>query len=149
MKKIIYNSTLLVFSLVISSSLFADDFSTHYLNRIGDPQQQVTRDPFSPSALMYEVLNKQSVLGRNTGGYGVARNSLKIPKMKLRGFIEKNGSETLALLDINGFGTQLVREGDEITFDPTQPHNKITITEINSKGVVADMGMLGSFRILK
>lgn len=138
----------LVFNAVYCG-LSAVELSSNYLTQIGDPQPQVSRDPFSPSALMYDVLNKKNILGSNGNVYGMPRNGLKIPKITLRGFIEKKGNETLALLDITGSGTQMVREGDEITFNPAEPHNKILITEISRKGVVADMGMMGTFRILK
>lgn len=104
------------------------------------------RDPFSPSTLMYDSASA----GNNAGNYGFFPSQAggKIPEMKLRGLLSQNG-EFLALLEIKGFGTFMVREGDEFTVDPAQPKNAIRIDKITRLSVTVETGMLGSIRVLR
>lgn len=104
------------------------------------------RDPFSPSTLMYDSASA----GNNAGNYGFFPSQAggKIPEMKLRGLLSQNG-EFLALLEIKGFGTFMVREGDEFTIDPAQPKNAIRIDKITRLSVTVETGMLGSIRVLR
>lgn len=104
------------------------------------------RDPFSPSMLMYDSAST----GNNADNYGFfpAQTGSKIPEMKLRGLKIQNGIY-LALLEIKGFGSFMVREGDEFTIDPTQPKNAIRIDKITRLSVTVETGMLGSIKVLR
>lgn len=104
------------------------------------------RDPFSPSMAMYDSAST----GNNAGNYGFfpAPTGSKIPEMKLRGLKIQNGVN-LALLEIKGFGSFMVREGDEFTIDPTQPKNAIRIDKITRLSVTVETGMLGSIKVLR
>lgn len=104
------------------------------------------RDPFSPSTLMYDSASASN----NAGNYGFSPSPTggKIPEMKLRGLLSQNG-EFIALLEIKGFGTFMVREGDEFTIDPAQPKNAIRIDKITRLSVTVETGMLGSIRVLR
>lgn len=104
------------------------------------------RDPFSPSPLMYDSASA----GNNPGNYGFfpSQTGGKIPEMKLRGLLSQNG-EFIALLEVKGFGTFMVREGDEFTVDPAQPKNAIRIDKITRLSVTVETGMLGSIRVLR
>jgi len=112
-------------------------------------QPDTIRDPFTPSRLMYEVISTQS--GVNSGAFGFipSLQGGDIPKMKLRGFISKDKKNPLALLEIKGAGTFMVREGDEINIDPSNPRQAIRISKITRLSVTVETGTLGSIRVLR
>lgn len=45
----------------------------------------------------------------------IQARALALPKMKLKGFIRKPNKGVLALLDISGYGTHIVRQGDSVS----------------------------------
>ncbi|OAI13547.1 hypothetical protein A1507_01540 [Methylomonas koyamae] len=106
------------------------------------------RDPFTPSALMYETAGAQS---NAAGGYGFLPNqdAMKVPKLKLRGLLNPSGKAFIALLEVGGVGTFMVREGDEFNFDPSQPKNAIRVSKITRLSVTVETGTLGSIRVLR
>ncbi len=111
---------------------------------------QLVRDPFAPSDFLFDLVGKQA--SQNLlGNYGFVRSpDIKIPHMRLRGFVEnKNGKKNtlIALLEIKGSGTYVVHEGDEISIDPTTPNNVIRITTITRDSVTVEAGRLGAIRI--
>jgi len=112
-------------------------------------QPDTIRDPFTPSRLMYEVISTQS--GVNSGAYGFipSLQGGDVPKMKLRGYINKDKESPLALLEIQGAGTFMVREGDEINIDPANPRQAIRISKITRLSVTVETGTLGSIRVLR
>ncbi len=98
---------------------------------------------------MYDSAGAQA--GNPGGAYGFVPSGegVRIPEMKLRGLLNQHGSEFIALLEIKGFGTFMVREGDEFTIDPSQPKNAIRIDKITRLSVTVETGMLGSIRVLR
>ena len=113
------------------------------------PATPIIRDPFTPSRLMFDMVGKQS--GITSGGaYGFTRslnNINSVPKMRLRGFVSQGEEDLIALLEIAGARTYLVREGDEINIDPSQPSSAIRITKITRLSVTVETGTLGSIRV--
>lgn len=110
------------------------------------------RDPFSPSRLMYEQAGAMSNTDADAFGFrpSVDNVDIKIPQMRLRGFITPEGTQDqLALLEIKGSGVYMVREGDEINIDPRQPANAIRISEISRLSVTIETGTLGRIRVLR
>ncbi|MDF1587650.1 MAG: hypothetical protein P1P93_00595 [Gammaproteobacteria bacterium] len=107
----------------------------------------IMRDPFSPSTAMFEALNNRAV-GQNQFGFMRNQGAQTIPKMRLKGFIDK-GENSIALLEIVGSGTYMVREGDEINIDPRQPYNAIRISEINRLSITVESGFLGAIKVLR
>lgn len=116
-------------------------------NNFSEPA--VVRDPFTPSRLMYEIVGTQSGLANGAYGFVPSLQGGKIPTMKLRGFINKSKGDPLALLEIEGAGTFMVREGDEINVDPSQPRQAIRISKITRRSVTVETGTLGSIRVLR
>lgn len=111
----------------------------------------VIRDPFTPSRLMYEQAGTRSNIDSELFGFRPSDDpDIKIPKMRLRGFVTPEGSkEMLALLEITGSGVFMVREGDEINIDPRQPASAIRIADINRLSVTIETGTLGRIRVLR
>lgn len=107
------------------------------------------RDPFTPSELMYETAGAQG--GTTAGAYGFLPNqeTMKVPNLKLRGLLNPSGKAFIALLEVSGVGTFMVREGDEFNFDPSQPKNAIRVSKITRLSVTVETGTLGSIRVLR
>lgn len=106
------------------------------------------RDPFTPSLAMYEAIGAQ---GSAAGAYGFVPSpeNATVPKMKLRGLLSRHPGEFIALLDIAGAGTFMVREGDEFNIDPSKPKNAIRVSKITRLSVTVETGWLGSIRVLR
>lgn len=111
--------------------------------------QQRGRDPFTPSTLMYESVGAQSANGGGAYGFMPSGDGMHVPSMKLRGLLNQSGSDFIALLEVAGVGTFMVREGDEFNIDPSQPKNAIRIDKITRLSVTVETGMLGSIRVLR
>lgn len=120
-----------------------------YLNPSAYPAQQWVRDPFTPSALMYETVGTQSGMANGAYGFVPAGDGMRIPKMKLRGLLNQEEGNFIALLEVVGVGTFMVREGDEFNIDPSQPKNAIRIDKITRLSLTVETGMLGSIRVLR
>ena len=110
------------------------------------------RDPFSPSRLMYEQAGAMSSDESDIYGFRPSTENadIEVPKMRLRGFITPEGTqEQLALLEIEGSGVYMVREGDEINIDPRRPANAVRISEISRLSITIETGTLGRIRVLR
>lgn len=110
---------------------------------------QWPRDPFTPSALMYNNVGAQSAAKGNNYGFMPSGETERIPQMKLRGLLNQQEEEFIALLEVRGVGTFMVREGDEFNIDPAQPKNAIRISKITRLSVTVETGRLGSIRVLR
>jgi hypothetical protein len=113
------------------------------------PAQQWVRDPFTPSALMYKTVGAQSGMAGGAYGFVPSADSVKIPQMKLKGLMNQDEENFIALLEVAGVGTFMVREGDEFNIDPSQPQNAIRVDKITRLSVTVETGMLGSIRVLR
>ncbi|PHS29710.1 MAG: hypothetical protein COA95_11410 [Methylophaga sp.] len=110
------------------------------------PTPQDIRDPFTPSDLMFNVASKTSGISAN----GFMRSPIDsvIPRMRLRGFIDQDKKEPIALLEVAGARTYLVREGDDININPSLPNSVIRITKITRNSITVETGsILGSIRV--
>ncbi|WP_415878571.1 hypothetical protein [Methylomonas sp. TEB] len=137
----------LVFSMVALAAQALEAPATPLPLTPAAPKQ--LRDPFTPSELMYETASAQG--GSTAGAYGFMPNqeTLKVPNLKLRGLLNPSGKAFIALLEVSGVGTFMVREGDEFNFDPSQPKNAIRVSKITRLSVTVETGTLGSIRVLR
>ncbi|MCX4189167.1 hypothetical protein [Methylophaga sp. OBS3] len=118
---------------------------------LGESSQVSIRDPFTPSALMYEQAGTLSNIGSDAFGFmpGDVPDT-KVPTMRLKGLIkEKDTGEQIALLEVTGRGVYMVREGDEINIDPSKPASAIRISDITRLSVTIETGTLGRIRVLR
>jgi len=141
--------SLLILAMLITAAEIQFSQSAYQSPSNGYLEPSAIRDPFTPSRLMYEIVGTQSGLANGAYGFVPSLQGAKIPKMKLRGFIDKEEEEPLALLEIQGAGTFMVREGDEINIDPSQPRQAIRISKITRLSVTVETGTLGSIRVLR
>jgi|GEM_PF-1009592 len=115
------------------------------------------RDPFSDPQVSYGQNQNGQTFTQSSGfgggfGYGFQRNrgDFRVPELVFKGFIDGNGKEgPMALIQIGGKRIHMVREGDEINIDPTQPRNAIRITKISRLSLTVETGILGTVRVLR
>lgn len=145
--KYFYKLLISILSVLSIPSAFANE-----LSKGANTERTFIRDPFTPSVLMYEQAGKVANIDSDAFGFRPAPEDvdIKIPQMRLRGFVTPEGSqEQLALLEISGKGVYMVREGDEINIDPRQPANAIRISEISRLSITIETGTLGRIRVLR
>lgn len=119
--------------------------------RMGDYTAQdyaeppMARDPFTISDKMYQMSGAQGAnrIGQEfvpfpTGG--------SLPKMRVRGFVNKGPGKSMALLQIDGEDSvHLIREGDEIGLQHRgngQPNSVLKVLKISASKVEVQTGGL-------
>lgn len=112
------------------------------------------RDPFSEPQISYNNGQMSAFSEAGMGGFGSGfqrgRGDFRVPELVFRGFIDSAGDEPpMALIQIGKSKVHMVREGDEINIDPTQPRNAIRITNINRLSITVETGVLGTMRVLR
>jgi hypothetical protein len=100
--------------------------------------QTYKRDPFTASDTMHAMVGNQAVAAASSGRGFIAGGVDQIPKMRLRGFV--NNKKSVAILDIDGVGTYLVRENDEIGLQAIGRNTVIKIIEVDGMGVKVQSG---------
>jgi hypothetical protein len=111
------------------------------------------RDPFSDPQIAFNGQGSAFNQG-SSGGFGVGfqrgRGDFKVPELIFKGYIEsKEDKAPMALIQIGNNKVHMVREGDEINVDPSQPRNAIRITKINRLSITVETGILGTMRVLR
>lgn len=91
-------------------------------------------DPFQTSYLMRQRAYRQS----QGGAQFVAAPGAKTPAMVLKGLVNKK----LALLEIQGVGIYMVREGDSLSFNNNGENLVIKIDKIDSLSLNVKVGTL-------
>ncbi len=111
------------------------------------------RDPFAVPSILLESLasernKKEQMLSSST--YAFSNTSLlKMPKIKLKGVVHRKGSsEPLAIVLLNN-ESYMVREGDELGFNPSEPSKIIKIKKIRRLSVLVEVGTLGALVIVR
>lgn len=110
------------------------------------------RDPFSDPQTSYS--EHGSAFQQNNGAFGSGfqrgRGEFTVPELIFKGYIESDESDKpMALIQIGKDKVHMVKEGDEINIDPSQPRNAIRITNINRLSITVETGILGTVRVLR
>lgn len=112
----------------------------------------VMRDPFSEPQTNQRN-GKQGLLEGlvNSFGQGFRRTpgGANVPKLQFKGYIDRGDSKPMALLQIAGSRVHLVKEGDEINVDPSNPRQAIRITKISRLSITVETGTLGQMKVLR
>jgi hypothetical protein len=111
------------------------------------------RDPFAiPSILLQSLATERSKKERqlSASAYAFSNTSLlAVPKIKLKGVMHHpNNPSPLAILLLNG-ETYMVREGDEVGFNPSEPSQVIKIKKIKRLSVLIEVGTLGALVVVR
>lgn len=122
-----------------------------HLEAAGDrSESQVTgpmRDPFTTSARMYAESERFAANSPGGRGFIPSVGFEQVPKMKLRGFVDNR--QAVALLEIEGVGTYLVRKGDEIGLQALGKNTVIKILDVNGMSVKVQTGMINQVIVVR
>lgn len=102
------------------------------------------RNPFAPTR---RILERRD---RGGGGVGFTRadGDFKFPKMKLRGMVSGD-AELVALLEIDGEGIHVVREGDTIGLYESDDVQVLRVRRINRLNLEVEGGSLNQVIIVR
>lgn len=108
------------------------------------------RDPF---ALTREIFSaNQAPEQHSDGGSTFNRDGVvyTLPRLALKGVIHKAKKQNpIALLEVSGYGTHLVRVGDELGFNPSEPKQVLKIKKISRLNVIVEVGTLGDLIVVR
>jgi hypothetical protein len=112
-----------------------------------------TRPATNPFRGDDELLRRLGLLP-GEGGYTPMHDPSALPSMRLRGLLKLRDRKAAALLDVEGVGALIVREGDQVslagapsTGDGLPPALKIE--RIGPEGVVVEVGTLGRSLVIR
>lgn len=113
-------------------------------------QPTVLRDPFTTSDKMYgeigiQAAQKATVQQGFVPGYGAQ----SVPKMRVKGFVNKGLKKSVALLEIEGSGVYLVSEGEEIGLQALGQNTVIKIIKVDSNSVKVQSGQVNQVIIVR
>ena len=112
------------------------------------------RDPF---ALTNQLVRHDLKRGEPSGNQISNRNynftrlssSVEVPKLTLRGLILKSEDEKAAILEVEGLGTYVVREGDTVSIPSGGMNNVIKVTQIDRLSLLIEVGKLGEVIVVR
>ncbi|OUR72244.1 hypothetical protein A9Q78_07360 [Methylophaga sp. 41_12_T18] len=110
------------------------------------------RDPFTATVDIVNAAKRSGQSGAEEGRFfGSSSGSLeKLPKLKLRGIIlAAENSSPLALLEIAGSEVHMVRVGDEISFNSSDPNQVLKVKSISRLNIVVEVGSLGDLVMVR
>jgi hypothetical protein len=112
---------------------------------------ETTRNPFAPTEqILSGMVPSHTDDSRPTF---VSSGALtRLPPLKLRGIVKPGDQSTVvALLEVGGTSKQIhmVKIGDEIAFDRSDPSLVFKIREINRLSVIVEVGTLGDMIIVR
>lgn len=103
------------------------------------------RDPFGTSPLMEKKAEQSGAGPEFTPG----RDGDPLPRITLRGFLQVAGRPPAALVEVEGAGTYLVRQGDAISVAVGGKASVIKIEKVDDRSVVAAVGSLGQLIVVR
>lgn len=113
------------------------------------------RDPFALTSRLIRQdtapKNTNSVHPEQDRAYSFTRlkTGVNVPKLTLRGLILKSEKEKAAILEVEGMGTYVVREGDTISIPDGGFNNVIKVTQIDRLSLLIEVGKLGEVIIVR
>jgi Tfp pilus assembly protein PilP len=108
------------------------------------------RDPFTTSERMYaEVGNQAATLAGSGQGFVAGYGPQTVPKMKLKGFVNRGAKKIVALLEVEGAGVYLVSEGDEIGLQAIGQNSVIKVIKVDANGVRVQAGRVNQVIVVR
>lgn len=106
-------------------------------------------DPFSPTEV-FENPTGVSPEVRQRRFIPSATRPARLPELRLRGIARGVGDESATvLLEIDGYGTYIVTEGDTISLQNLPAENVIRIREITPISVIIEAGSFGELIVVR
>lgn len=129
--------------------LAADAFSGYYGGN--QSRSAVTqRDPFTTSDKMYGEVGIQSAQKANSAqGFIAGFGMQSVPKMRVKGFVNKGKNKSVALLEIEGAGVFLVKEGEEIGLQALGQNTVLKVLKVDSNSVKVQSGQVNQVIIVR
>lgn len=105
-----------------------------------------SRNPFAPT--------RQVATARRGGLPGELtlqplQNAVKLPKMRLRGVVNDGANQLAALLELEGIGVYVVREGDTVGLYEAGSNHVIQIQKINRLNLLVKAGSVGQIIVVR
>jgi hypothetical protein len=82
-------------------------------------------------------------------GFVAAYGPQSVPKMRLKGFVNRSAKKMVALLDIEGAGVYLVSEGDEIGLQAIGQNSVLKIVKVDGNGVRVQAGQINQVIVVR
>ncbi|MFT6351832.1 hypothetical protein [Neptuniibacter pectenicola] len=122
-------------------------------NTVHAAEVLVMRDPFSaPQTLQNtdEAGGVNGLLNAFGRGFRSTPDDVKVPALLFKGYVDRGANlPPMALIQIAGSRVHMVKEGDEINIDPTNPRHAIRITKISRLSLTIEAGTLGQMKVLR
>lgn len=113
-------------------------------------EQPSKRDPFTTSEHMYaEVGIQAATLSGNGQGFVAGYGPQTVPRMKLKGFVNRGAKKIVALLEVEGAGVYLVSEGDEIGLQAIGQNSVIKVIKVDANGVRVQAGRVNQVIVVQ
>lgn len=113
----------------------------------------VMRDPFSEPQTLKERGESKGIneLISNFGkGFRRTAEDIEVPELLFKGYVDRGeGLPPMALIQISGKRVHMVKVGDEINIDPSNPRHAIRITNISRLSITVEAGRLGQMKVLR
>ncbi len=108
------------------------------------------RDPFTTSDKMYSEVGIQNAQKSNSAlGFIAGYGNQSLPKMRVKGFVNKGSKKSVALLDIEGAGVFLVSQGDEIGLQALGQNTVLKILKVDSNSIKVQSGQINQVIIVR
>lgn len=103
------------------------------------------RNPFELTSPIIERLTA----GETGVSFQRADGSFKVPNMKLRGMVLRQDGGKAALLEVQGLGTHVVREGDTISINAAIANAVVRVKRIERMQVEVEAGSMRQIIIVR
>lgn len=129
---------------------YAADIYSGYYGGNGQGRVQMPRDPFTTSDKMYgEVGIQNAQKASGSQGFIAGYNPQAVPKMRVKGFVNRGKNKSVALLDIEGVGVYLVSEGEEIGLQALGQNTVLKILKVDAGSVKVQSGQVNQVIIVR
>lgn len=112
---------------------------------LGNQLKGAGRDPFGTTARMRE----RAEVGPEGPRFVPGSGPLAIPKLSLRGFVEKKSRPPIALIEVEGQGVYLVRTGDTIGVTIAGRSTVLKVQAIEASSARVEAGSLGQVIVVR
>lgn len=116
-----------------------------------EEKEALRRDPFSATSKLVNKRIRPAAITRTGSdiGFEPQNRPVGIPKMSLKGHLQSKDGDVVALLEIEGSGIHIVREGDTVGLHNLGQDTVIRIRKISRLHLVIESGSLGKLIIVR
>lgn len=136
---------------LLDLDVVSDPFTQFNAPEIKPAQEEAMRNPFAATDKLrqMEALPREGMASGDVTFVPGTRVQEKIPKLRLRGHLQGLNGEVLALLEIGGGDTYIVREGDTVGLHDLGIDSVIRVQKISRLHLVVESGSLNQMIIVR